>query len=381
MSRAGLKPSAAITRGMTDTQAAMVNSRWLRHSAAGVSAAATARTLAASGPASQEISGGHSRKSARRSGAAACLRRGAAVAAALARSEVGHRFPSSWLLNNSGLPCEPRTIRPAAEPLDAAALRRAAVRPGGLWREIEVVESTGSTNADLLARALRRRAGGRGAGRRGAARGPRPDGPHLDLAAARRADLLAAAEAGRAARPPRLAPAADRRGRRRRGHRGDRRRDQAEMAERRAWRPTPSSRASWPRRPATRSSSASASTCPPNPRSSLAPAPARCPPPRCARPARPRLDRGGTAARHPGRIRALVPGLAAGRRRPGPQRPAPRIHPAVRHDRPHRPGRTPRRSGALRPGRRRRFRRQAAGPRLARASEVAVAAGDVVHLR
>jgi len=41
------------------------------------------------------------------------------------------------------------------EPLDAAALRRAAVRPGGLWRDIEVVESTGSTNADLLARALR----------------------------------------------------------------------------------------------------------------------------------------------------------------------------------------------------------------------------------
>ena len=44
---------------------------------------------------------------------------------------------------------------PARAPLDAAALRRAAVRPGGLWREIEVVESTGSTNADLLARALR----------------------------------------------------------------------------------------------------------------------------------------------------------------------------------------------------------------------------------
>ena len=44
---------------------------------------------------------------------------------------------------------------PARAPLDAAALRRAAVRPGGLWREIEVVPSTGSTNADLLARALR----------------------------------------------------------------------------------------------------------------------------------------------------------------------------------------------------------------------------------
>ena len=43
---------------------------------------------------------------------------------------------------------------PGREPLDAAGLRRAAVRPDGLWREIEVVPSTGSTNADLLARAL-----------------------------------------------------------------------------------------------------------------------------------------------------------------------------------------------------------------------------------
>src|SRR6516164_7764874 len=44
---------------------------------------------------------------------------------------------------------------PVRAPLDAAGLRRAAVRPDGLWREIEVVPSTGSTNADLLARALR----------------------------------------------------------------------------------------------------------------------------------------------------------------------------------------------------------------------------------
>jgi len=43
---------------------------------------------------------------------------------------------------------------PARAPLDAAALRSRAVRPDGLWREIEVVQSTGSTNADLLARAL-----------------------------------------------------------------------------------------------------------------------------------------------------------------------------------------------------------------------------------
>ncbi|HEX3192412.1 MAG TPA: biotin--[acetyl-CoA-carboxylase] ligase [Streptosporangiaceae bacterium] len=39
-------------------------------------------------------------------------------------------------------------------PLGRAALRRALVRPGGLWRDLEVVESTGSTNADLLTRAL-----------------------------------------------------------------------------------------------------------------------------------------------------------------------------------------------------------------------------------
>src|SRR6266704_1542362 len=39
-------------------------------------------------------------------------------------------------------------------PLDQAALRRALARPGSLWRAPEVVESTGSTNADLLARAL-----------------------------------------------------------------------------------------------------------------------------------------------------------------------------------------------------------------------------------
>lgn len=44
---------------------------------------------------------------------------------------------------------------PARGPLAPATLRRAAVRPGGLWRDVEVVESTGSTNADLLARALR----------------------------------------------------------------------------------------------------------------------------------------------------------------------------------------------------------------------------------
>ncbi|MFF8591205.1 biotin--[acetyl-CoA-carboxylase] ligase [Streptomyces sp. NPDC015220] len=38
-------------------------------------------------------------------------------------------------------------------PLNAAALRRALVRPGGLWTGLEVVRSTGSTNADLVAAA------------------------------------------------------------------------------------------------------------------------------------------------------------------------------------------------------------------------------------
>ena len=39
------------------------------------------------------------------------------------------------------------------KPLDAAAVRAAVLRPGGLWRAIEVTGVTGSTNADLLARA------------------------------------------------------------------------------------------------------------------------------------------------------------------------------------------------------------------------------------
>ena len=43
---------------------------------------------------------------------------------------------------------------PAEVPaLDAGALRRAVLRPGGLWRALDVTPSTGSTNADLLARA------------------------------------------------------------------------------------------------------------------------------------------------------------------------------------------------------------------------------------
>jgi BirA family transcriptional regulator, biotin operon repressor / biotin---[acetyl-CoA-carboxylase] ligase len=40
-----------------------------------------------------------------------------------------------------------------AAALDPAALRATVLRPGGLWRTVEVTEVTGSTNADLLARA------------------------------------------------------------------------------------------------------------------------------------------------------------------------------------------------------------------------------------
>lgn len=36
-------------------------------------------------------------------------------------------------------------------PLDAAAVRDAVIRPGGLWTSLTVVAETGSTNADLLA--------------------------------------------------------------------------------------------------------------------------------------------------------------------------------------------------------------------------------------
>ncbi|GHG79374.1 biotin--[acetyl-CoA-carboxylase] ligase [Streptomyces griseocarneus] len=36
-------------------------------------------------------------------------------------------------------------------PLNAAALRRGLVRPGGLWTSVDVVQRTGSTNTDLVA--------------------------------------------------------------------------------------------------------------------------------------------------------------------------------------------------------------------------------------
>ena len=43
-------------------------------------------------------------------------------------------------------------------PLSATALRRALVREGTLWSEVEVVQRTGSTNSDLVARAAEGRA-------------------------------------------------------------------------------------------------------------------------------------------------------------------------------------------------------------------------------
>ena len=389
MNRAGLNPSAAMTRGMTDTQAAMVNSRWFRHSAAGVRLAAADLTRACSGPASQEISGGQSRKLRWRSGAPPSsgrrrVRRAAVVrAAALARSEVGQRFPSSWHLNNSGLPCEPRTVRPPGCPWTRRRLRRAALRPGGLWHDVEVVARTGSTNADLLARALARRAGRRGARRRGAERGPRPDGPLLGVAAARRADVLpAGAPGGGAARPARLAAAAHRGGRRRGGDQRDGSASHAEVAERRAGRPRQARRD--PGRGVRRRGRRRR-------RPQRVRRPGRT---AAARPGRAGRDvaahrrpgeggpgKGAAAHRDPGRLRALVPGLAAGRGRPGPLRAARRVHPAVRHDRPPGPGRTPRRSGALRA-------QPSASTRMAgcwsasrRAPSWPVAAGDVVHLR
>ncbi|MFF7353315.1 MULTISPECIES: biotin--[acetyl-CoA-carboxylase] ligase [Streptomyces] len=44
-------------------------------------------------------------------------------------------------------------------PLNAVALRRALVREGSLYREVDVVQRTGSTNSDLVARAAAGRAG------------------------------------------------------------------------------------------------------------------------------------------------------------------------------------------------------------------------------
>ena len=63
----------------------------------------------------------------------------------------------------AGVPAQAEAAGPADVPaqaeaagppaLDAEALRRDILRPGGLWRALDVVSSTGSTNADLVARA------------------------------------------------------------------------------------------------------------------------------------------------------------------------------------------------------------------------------------
>lgn len=37
-------------------------------------------------------------------------------------------------------------------PLDAGGMRRALIRPGSLWTSLDIVEATGSTNSDLVAR-------------------------------------------------------------------------------------------------------------------------------------------------------------------------------------------------------------------------------------
>jgi len=58
-------------------------------------------------------------------------------------------------------PGEPRSDRWSdldRPPLNAAALRRALVRDDGLWRDVEVVQRTGSTNTDLVARATKENA-------------------------------------------------------------------------------------------------------------------------------------------------------------------------------------------------------------------------------
>ena len=283
MSRAGENPSAAMIRGIRERQAATVNSRWFRHSAAGVRLAAAPLARAASGPASQEISGGHSRQLRWRWRRAADLR-----AAALARSETGQRFPSSWNLNNSGSICERRTIRPRrpAQPRPGRAAPPWTPAPCG-WPCVTagrpVADRRGRRRDRLDQRRPagpggRRRAGGRGAGRRGAERGPRPAGPRLGVPAARGPDVLAAAAAaGCTPRPPRLAAAAGRGG----GDRGGAFRSRGGSAARNgrttSWQARPSSAGSWPRRPATRSSSASASTCPPSPAELPPPGPGALP--------------------------------------------------------------------------------------------------------
>jgi BirA family transcriptional regulator, biotin operon repressor / biotin---[acetyl-CoA-carboxylase] ligase len=68
-------------------------------------------------------------------------------------------------------------------PLRTAVLSRALVRPGGLWREVDVVPETGSTNADLVAAARGAEGPATAGGAEGAARAARPGGEGTVLVA------------------------------------------------------------------------------------------------------------------------------------------------------------------------------------------------------
>ena len=55
--------------------------------------------------------------------------------------------------NNTPTPAGSAEARAGRPALDAGAVRQAVITPGGLWQTVEVTAATGSTNADLLARA------------------------------------------------------------------------------------------------------------------------------------------------------------------------------------------------------------------------------------
>src|SRR5271166_4042731 len=87
------------------------------------------------------------------------LRSSASLPAVVWMSMWCSAFASTWVsevlvmaVDLSGpLYCDPMdTLR---TPLDATALRDGLVGPGMPWRELDVVTETGSTNADLIARA------------------------------------------------------------------------------------------------------------------------------------------------------------------------------------------------------------------------------------
>lgn len=73
------------------------------------------------------------------------------------RLEVGREEPSDVAVEDPVSPARPpmiaETSHRTAAPLAADALREALVGPDCPWRRLDIVEETGSTNADLLARA------------------------------------------------------------------------------------------------------------------------------------------------------------------------------------------------------------------------------------